>query len=117
ATARARAAVVPPPDAPQPGRTPVDWGDPRTVTELFAGHEVTAAFAESSIPFRAASPDAWVREQAEHHPLWLGTRELLGSERFVVLERELTDILHAANEDPRGLLVTSRYLVTTITRR
>lgn len=117
AAARARASAAPPAAGePTPGRTPVDWGDRETVAELFAPHAVTLAFADSSLPFRAASPDAWVREQAEHHPLWLGTRELLGDEQFVTLERELIDILHAANEDPQGLLVTSRYLVTTITR-
>ncbi|WP_354697607.1 tRNA methyltransferase [Paraconexibacter sp. AEG42_29] len=118
ATARARAAAAPQQDTdvPPAGRTVVDWGDRDTVAELFAPHPVTLEFADSSLPFRAASPDAWVREQAEHHPLWLGTRELLGDERFVTLERELIDILHAANEDPQGLLMTSRYLITTITR-
>jgi SAM-dependent methyltransferase len=118
ATAKARAAAAPPAPGgpPAAGRTPVDWGDPAAVTELFAPHPVTVTFGEGAVPFRAASPDDWVREQADHHPVWHGTRELLGPERFAVLARELTDILHAANEDPQGLLVTSPYLVATITR-
>lgn len=118
ATARARAAVEPPAPggSPPPGRTPVDWGDAATVRALFAPHAVSLAFDERALPFTADSPDAWVREQAEHHPLWLGTRRLLGPERFGTLERELVDILHAANEDQAGLRVTSPYVVVTITR-
>lgn len=117
ATARARAAAATEPapaDPPPPGRTPVDWGDRATVTALFAPHPVTVSFTDGSLPFMAASPDAWVRAQAEHHPVWIDARRVLGPTRFAALEREMVDILHAANEDPQALRITSRYLVVRI---
>lgn len=118
ATARARAAAAPAPPAETPappaGRTPVDWGDRATVTALFAPHPVSLDFTDGSLAFTAPSPDAWVRTQAEHHPVWIGARQALGPERFAALEREMVDILHAANEDPQALRITSRYLVVRI---
>lgn len=118
ATARAQAALAPedPEGLPPPGRTPTDWSDAATVTGLFAGHPVSVALTEEGLTFRAPSPDAWVREQAEHHPVWLGARQRLGEERFAVLAREMVEILLARNEDPEGLQITSRYTIATITR-
>jgi SAM-dependent methyltransferase len=118
ATARAQAALAPedPEGPPPPGRTPTDWSDAPTVAGLFAAHPVTVTLTEERLTFRAPSPDAWVREQAEHHPVWLGARRRLGEERFAALARQMVEILLAHNEDPAGLQVTSRYAIATITR-
>jgi SAM-dependent methyltransferase len=98
------------------GPPPVNWGDPAAVRELFAGHPVSVETREATVPFVAASPEAWSQEQIEHHPLWISARESLGDDGFAALNQELLRILHAANEDPAGFRVTSRYLVVTIRR-
>jgi hypothetical protein len=94
----------------------MDWTDPAAVAACFAGHDVQLEMAEEQVVFTAASPDAWETDQAEHHPLWIAAREELGDERFRALDRHLVDILHEANEDPQGFQVTSRYVITTLTR-
>jgi SAM-dependent methyltransferase len=114
AIARATAPAVPTTGAEEPLR--VDWGDPASVRELFAGHPVTVETAEATVPFVAASPEAWERDQVEHHPVWITTREAVGDARFSDVDAEILGILHAANEDPAAFRVTSRYTVTTITR-
>lgn len=104
--------------SPPAGSTqPVRWGEEAVVRELFAAHDVDIAHEGATIPFLAVSPDAWAADQAEHHPLWLSARAMLGDERFALLQRELVTILHEANEDPAGFRITSRYVIVTISRR
>ncbi len=119
ATARAQSVLAPPPDPagpPPPGRTPVDWGDEQAVRALFAPHAVGVTFIPATLAFTAASPRAYIEEQSAHHPVWLTARENLGPERYAVLEAELVAILTSSNEDPAALRITSRYLITSLTR-
>jgi hypothetical protein len=94
----------------------VDWGQEATVRELFAGAGVRLAFTPAAIAFTAASPEAYVREQDEHHPLWIDTREAIGDAAYAQLHERLVGIFRAANEDPAAFRVTSRYLITSLVR-
>jgi SAM-dependent methyltransferase len=91
------------------------WSDPQFVSDLFAGHEVTVG--EAALAFTAASPEAYVAEQAEHHPMWL-----MGAPRLEELGRRdealatTTRIFAEENEDPAAFRTTSRYHVFTIRR-
>lgn len=120
ATSQARALHAPEeqpaPAVPSPAPTPVDWGDEATVRTLFAGHPVRLVFTPAALAFTAASPEAYVQEQNEHHPLWIDTRATIGDAAYAALHERLVEIFRAANEDPAAFRVTSQYLITTLVR-
>lgn len=116
ATARARAAAEPVALAapPTPGRPPVDWGDETAVRALFAPHPSPSPSRPRKCSSRRVRRRSFLREQADHHPLWLDTRTVIGEEAFAgLLQRHLT-AFRAANEDPAAFRITSRYLITTV---
>lgn len=115
AAAQAPRAGAPAPEADAPA--PVRWADLDAVRELLAAHDVEVGVTQATLAFTAVSPEAWAADQAAHHPLHLAARASLGEARFAALEREILTILHAANEDPTGFRVTSRYAVVRIARR
>lgn len=104
--------------APEPEEVPVPvrWGDPFFLEELFAPHGADLHVSQDTLAFRADSPEAWLDEQEEHHPMWLAARRgLVASGRpeawAEVRERTLA-LLHEHNEDPAGFAAGSPYLVT-----
>ncbi len=103
-------------DDPVPGRTPVDWGDAAAVRTLFADLPVRLAFTSAALAFVALSPEAYVQELTDHHPVWLGARAAIGDEAYARLHRQLVAIFTAANEDPGAFRITSRYLITALVR-
>ncbi|HEX8119740.1 MAG TPA: methyltransferase domain-containing protein [Solirubrobacteraceae bacterium] len=91
------------------------WSDPDVVRELFAGHEV--AVSQGEVAFTAESPEAYVAEQAEHHPMWLmGAPRLKELGRYDEAIAVTTSLFAEENEDPAAFRTTSRYHVFTIRR-
>lgn len=89
----------------------LDWSDRRQLRELLGAEtEVT----EHALSFTGTSPGAWILEQAEFHPAWHATRDLLPSERFEELLDELIDLLAQANTDPDALRFTGEYAIARV---
>lgn len=104
---------APAPDEPP---TPVRWGDPFFQEELFGPHGADLRVSQDVLPFTAASPEAWLDEQEEHHPMWRAARTALAADGRAdawaqVRERSLA-VLHEHNEDPAAFRASSPYLVT-----
>lgn len=96
--------------------TPVRWGDPFFLEELFAPHGADLRVSQDGLVFTAVSPEAWFVEQEEHHPMWRAARAALTAAGRPeawgeVRERSLT-LLHEHNEDDTAFRATSPYLVT-----
>jgi SAM-dependent methyltransferase len=97
-----------PPDRPR-------WSDPDFVRGLFAAHDVAIEIAE--ISFTAASPEAYVAEQARTHPMWLAAAPRLREiGRYDDVMARTTAVFAEANEDPDAFRTTSRYHVVTVRR-
>ena len=97
--------------APQKPR----WSDPDAVRALFAPHEV--GVEEAGIAFTAASPEAYVAEQMERHPMWLGIApRLREAGRYDDVVARSTAIFAEANEDRSAFRTTSSYHVITVRR-
>ena len=91
------------------------WSDPAFLRTLFAPQEVEIEGA--AIAFTAASPEAYVAEQAERHPLWIAaTPRLREIGRYDDAVEQTTAIFAEANEDPAAFRTTSRYHVVTVSR-
>ena len=106
--------IVPPdPEAPPP----THWGIAVWVIDLFlragaGGVEI----CEEEHSFTGESPEAWLAEQEQNHPLWLGAVELLESAGAMDETRARSlENLREWNEDPAAFRVTSRYLIITAT--
>lgn len=102
--------------APGAPPTPVRWGDPFFLEELFAPHGADLRVSQDGLVFSAASPEAWFAEQEEHHPMWRAARTALadggrGGAWDEVRDRSLA-LLHEHNEDAAAFRTTSPYLVT-----
>ncbi len=103
AVRRALGAPAPPP--------PFPWHEREALAQLFAPHGFTVAVTEHSLGFAAASPREYLDDEAVNHPLAVAGREVL--ERHGTAEETYTEMLatlEAANEDPTGFRVTSRYI-------
>jgi SAM-dependent methyltransferase len=101
-----------------PARRPFAWHDRDALAGLFAPHGFEVEVAEKTHAFTASSPGAYAAWEFESHPLWVAGGALLEprGEAEDVRARAL-EILEAANEDPAGFRVTSRYVVATARRR
>jgi SAM-dependent methyltransferase len=94
------------------------WGEPGFVRRLFEPRGATVSIEEDTISFEAESPEAWFEEQEQHHPIWRSIREALAGVPGAwnrVRERSI-EKLHAGNESPPWMRMTSRYLVITAVR-
>ncbi len=102
---------------PAPPGAPPRWGDPEWATELLTRHGArTVNVREQTLPFTAASPEAWLADQEAHHPVWRWGRRQLTDERWVQLREESLALLSEGNEEPHAFRTTSRYLVVTAQR-
>lgn len=98
---------------PEPGPPPSPWGQEEGLRRLFAPHPVEVG--EEPLVFTGRSPEAWLQEQFDHHPLWLSLRaELTGTALWDDLVLRIREVLEAANEDLSAFRTTSRYLVATV---
>lgn len=99
---------LPPEDRPR-----FDWGDEDNLKLLFADHGISIQTETRRLSFRADSPQQMSDEWADNHPVWLATREAVGSERYDRLRADILAALEAGNEDPAAMKLTSDYLVIT----
>ena len=85
--------------------------EPRTLFEPYGSVDV----GEETIPFEAASAEAWFEEHEEQHPAWrFFKRELEGRVDYAVLRRRCIEVLAAGNEVSDGFRTTSRCLLTRV---
>lgn len=104
--AAVRAALGAPPEKPR-------WSDPDVVRGLFAPHEVRCT--EHRIAFTAASPQAYVEDFLEHHPMALSmAAPLQAAGRADEVTARAIEAFTEANEDPGAFRTTSRYWVVEI---
>lgn len=83
----------------------------------FAPYGFSVDLSEAQIAFTAASPREFVATELRVHPAWIAARSVLEprGELQAVRDRAL-EVSTAANEDPAGFRVTSRYVVATARR-
>jgi SAM-dependent methyltransferase len=100
-----------PPPAP-----PFAWHERDALAGLFRPHGFElASFDEASIWFGARSPRDFLAAESANHPLAVAGRAVLEPRgEIAALDERLLAIYEAANEDPSGFRVTSRYVVATI---
>jgi len=87
------------------------WGHPDELTALFA--PATVRITEQRLAFTGPSPNAWVDDTLEHHPMWLGVADTLG-ERMAAVRDEVVKLMAGGNEDPAAFRTTSRYRVVHV---
>jgi SAM-dependent methyltransferase len=105
----AEALGAPPPAPPFP------WHERDALAELFAPHGFGVAIDEHSISFGARSSRDFLAGESANHPLAVAGRAVLEPRGEVAaLDERILSIYDAANEDPDGFRVTSRYVVATI---
>jgi SAM-dependent methyltransferase len=91
---------------------PFPWHDRDALAELFAPHGFSVTADEHSLSFTAASASDYLDAEYESHPLVVAGRAVLEPRGEAEgLRAQALDILEAANEDPAGFRVTSRYVV------
>ena len=99
------------------GPPPFAWHDRDALERLFAPHGFSIAVEEHRLSFTAASPGDYLDSEGETHPLAVSGRRILQQHgRHEQVRAKLLAILEAANEDPFGFRVTSRYGVATAQR-
>jgi SAM-dependent methyltransferase len=99
---------LPPADRPR-----FEWGEEDDLRFLFANHGLSVQTETRQISFQADSPQQMSDEWADHHPVWLATRDAVGDERYAQLRDDIVETLEAGNEDPSAMKMTSDYLVVT----
>jgi SAM-dependent methyltransferase len=99
------------------GAIPFAWHDRAALTSAFAPHGFSIDLSEEQLAFTAASPQEFVETELRVNPGWLAARAVLEPRREMQAVRDRAlEIFEAANEDPAGFRVTSRYVVATARR-
>jgi ubiquinone/menaquinone biosynthesis C-methylase UbiE len=93
------------------------WHDRDALAGLLEPHGFEVTTQEEQLAFGAKSPSDFFEAESAGHPAWVTARAVLEprGEAELLRQRSL-EILRAANEDPDGFRVTSRYVVV-IARR
>lgn len=103
--------------APAPTAPPFAWHDRDALAALFGPHGFEVAVEEQRLALTASSATEYVDVESVSHPLAVAGRVLLESRgEFEALRARMLAIYEAANEDPDGFQVTSRYVVATARR-
>lgn len=99
----------------EPPRVSPAWGDRVFVADLFASAGATTSFEEGSIRFTAKTPEAWLVEQENHHPMWRSIRAAFADagRAWDDIHARLLALLTEKSEDAAAFAATSRFLVTT----
>lgn len=101
-----------------PGPAPFAWHDPGALEALLAPHGFELETEEASLSFGAASAREYFEQEMRDHPMSVAGRAVLEPRgELESLRRRILEILEAANEDPQGFRVTSRYVIARATRR
>jgi SAM-dependent methyltransferase len=93
------------------------WHDPDALAGLFGPIGFGSVdTVEERLPFTAESAAAFVDRDADTHPLAVTGRAVLEPRgEYEAMRDRMVAILEAANEDPAGFRVTSRYVIATLT--
>jgi SAM-dependent methyltransferase len=100
------------------GSPPFAWHDRDALAELFAPYGFEVAVQDERLAFTANSPREYVDAESANHPLAVASRAVLerrGEDQAV--RDSMLSIYEAANEDPDGFRVTSRYVVAAARHR
>jgi hypothetical protein len=90
---------------------------PDALNQLFAPHGFALALKEHRLCFTAASPRDHLDRDSANHPLAVTGRQILEQHGTAdETSTQLLAILEAANEDPTGFRVTSRYITAAACR-
>ena len=100
-----------------PGPPPFPWHKPDALARLFGRHGFDVSLEEATIAFSAPSAAEQVDGDMANHPIALAGRAVLEPRgQLDGLRERMIAVLAAANEDPDGFRVTSRYVVATAVR-
>jgi SAM-dependent methyltransferase len=104
--------------APTPAAAPVArrfaWHDAGALATLFGGFGFEIDVVEHGLLFTADSPLDFLDGEIRDHPAWVAVRGGLEARGALTdLHERLLAVLEAANEDPTGFRVTSRYVVVS----
>ena len=93
------------------------WHDAGALDQLLAPHGFSVTVEEHSLSFTAASPQEYLDREGANHPLAVAGRQVLEQHGTAdEIYTELLAILEAANEDPTGFRVTSRFITAQARR-
>jgi SAM-dependent methyltransferase len=93
------------------------WHDRRALVELFGRFGFSVAAREEQLAFRAASAQDFIDAELRDHPLWIAAGVVLEPRGELQAARDRAlGVLEAANEDPDGFCVTSRYAIVEAKR-
>jgi SAM-dependent methyltransferase len=99
------------------GPPPFAWHDRSVLGDLFAPYGFEVTVEEQPLAFTANSPRDYVDTETANHPLAVaGSAVLEPRGEAEELRARMLSIYEAANEDPDGFRVTSRYIVATARR-
>lgn len=102
------------PPAPAPGDV-IAWHDPSTFEHLVPGGAAHVVVHEAEATFSAESAQAWVEQQAAHHPIWLSARRHVADDAvWAALQAEATTVLAAGSTAETGFAVQSPYVVVEV---
>ncbi len=102
---------------PKPEEPVNRWDDARWIESLLIQEgSGWVTIDEAAHVFRAESPEAWLTETEELHPVWRWARRMLSAERWDLVRSDSLAALRAWNEDPNVFAATSRYLLVQATR-
>lgn len=112
----AREAVAQALGAP-PAPPPFPWHEREALAGLFGPHGFEVTIDERRISFSGTSPREYLQQEMSDHPFAVAGRAVLEprGESDALFGRML-EVLEAANEDPAGFRVTSRYVIATAAR-
>jgi hypothetical protein len=100
------------------GPLPFAWHDRDALAGLLAPHGFEVTMKDERLAFTAKSPRDYLDMESANHPLAVAGRAVLErSGEGEALRDRMLSIYEAANEDPDGFRVTSRYVVATARRR
>lgn len=100
-----------------PGAPPFAWHDPAALSDLFGEQGLAVTVEERTHAFTAASPRAWVEQEARDHPMQVaGAAVLEARGEADALKERAVGIFEAANEDASAFRVTSSYVVAVARR-
>ena len=100
------------------GPRPFAWHDADALSGLFGPFGFSIEVHEGRLSFTGDSPVEFVESELRDHPAWIAGRAVLEprGETGAVRDRA-REIFAAANEEPGGFRVRSRYVVATLRRR
>jgi SAM-dependent methyltransferase len=101
-----------------PAAPPFPWHESDALAHLFGAHGFEVSLEEATLAFSDRSPREFLQAESENHPIALAGRAVVEPRgEGEALAARMLEVLEAANEDPDGFRVTSRYVIATAVRR